>query len=252
VKPHDTLPYPSLKGGDNTLRQAWEEQAGNWVRWARQSGHDSYWRFHRDAFLSLLPPPGRLTLDIGCGEGRLARDLKAGGHRVVAIDASPTLVANAREADPLMDVLLADAARLPLSDQAADLVVAFMSLQDMDDMVGAVGEAFRVLGPEGRFCLAVVHPLNSAGKFSSEAADAPFTIAGDYFARHLYSDAIERDGLPMTFHSQHRPLEAYFSALEQAGFLVEAVREVTVGQGSLQDPRDPRWLRIPCFSMSAL
>jgi len=165
----------------------------------------------------------------------------------MAIDASPTLVAHAREADPSMDVRLGDGARLPLPDQAADLVLAFMSLQDMDDMVGAVREAFRVLGPEGRFCLAVVHPLNSAGKFSSEAADAPFTIAGDYFARHLYSDAIDRDGLPMTFHSQHRPLEGYFSALEQAGFLVEAVREVTVGQGSLQDPRDPRWLRIPLF-----
>src|SRR6266851_262215 len=203
------------QGGDNTLQQGWEEQARNWVRWARQPGHDSYWRFHRDAFLSLVPSPGRLTLDIGCGEGRLARDLKAGGHRVMAIDASPTLVAHAREADPSMDVLLADAARLPLPDQTADLAVA--------------------------------HPLNSAGKFSSDAPDAPFIIADDYFARHTYSDAIEREGLPMTFHSQHRPLAGYFSALEQAGFLVEALREVTVGQGSLQDPRDPRWLRIPLF-----
>ncbi len=145
MKPRDTLPYRSPKGGDNTLRQAWEEQAGNWVRWARQPEHDSYWRFHRDAFLSLVPPPGRLTLDIGCAEGRLARDLKAGGHRVVAIDASPTLVAHAREAAPSMNVLLADAARLPLPDQAAYLAVAFMSLHDMDDMPGAIREAFRVL-----------------------------------------------------------------------------------------------------------
>ncbi len=229
------------------LQEAWEEQAANWVRWARQPGHDSYWRFHRDAFLSLVPPPGRLTLDIGCGEGRLARDLKARGHRVVAIDASPTLVAHAREADPSMDVLVADAARLPLQDQVADLGVAFMSLQDMDDMPGAVGETFRVLAAGSRFCLAVVHPLNSAGRFSSEASDAPFTIADDYLAPHSYTDAIERDGLPMTFHSQHWPLERYFSALEQAGFLVEALREVTVDRASLQDPRDPRWLRIPLF-----
>jgi len=229
------------------LQQAWEEQAENWVRWARQLGHDSYWRFHRDAFLSLVPPPGRLTLDVGCGEGRLARDLKSRGHRVVAIDASPTLVAHAREADPSMEVLLADAARLPLPDHAADLVVAFMSLHDMDDMLGAVSEAFRVLERGSRFCLAVVHPLNSAGKFSSQAPDAPFTIAGNYFEPHLYADAIEHDGLPMTFHSQHWPLERYFSALEQAGFLVEALREVTVDPASLRDPRDPRWLRIPLF-----
>ncbi len=46
---------------------------------------------------------------------------------------------------------------------------------------------------------------------------------------------------------QHWPLERYFSALEQAGFLVEALREVTVDQGSLREPRDPRWWRIPLF-----
>ena len=191
---------PAVRSQDNgwsvKLRQAWEEQAGNWVRWARQPGHDSYWRFHRDAFLSLLPPPGRLTLDVGCGEGRLARDLKARGHRAVAIDASPTLVAHARQADPSMDVLLADAARLPLPDQAADLAVAFMSLHDMDDMPGAVREAFRVVGPGSRFCLAIVHPLNSAGKFSSEAPDAPFTISGDYLEPHPYTDATSAMGCP--------------------------------------------------------
>lgn len=166
---------------------------------------------------------------------------------MVAIDASPTLVAHARDADPSMDVRLADAARLPLPDQAADLVVAFMSLQDVDDMPGAVREAFRVLGPGSRFCLAIVHPLNSAGKFSSDAPDAPFTVADDFLEPHPYTDAIERDGLPMTFHSQHRPRERYFSALERAGFLVEALREVTVDRGSLRDPQDLRRLRIPLF-----
>ena len=70
----------------------------------RTPGHDSYWQFHRDQFLRLLPPPGRQTVDIGCGEGRLARDLKDLGHRVVAIDSSPSLVAAAREFDPSMDI----------------------------------------------------------------------------------------------------------------------------------------------------
>ena len=31
-----------------TLRDAWDAEADNWVRWARAPGHDSYWRFHRD------------------------------------------------------------------------------------------------------------------------------------------------------------------------------------------------------------
>jgi ubiquinone/menaquinone biosynthesis C-methylase UbiE len=140
------------------LSIGWEAEARQWIQWAPTPGHDSYWRFHRDQFLRLLLPPGRQTLDIGCGEGRLARDLKELGHRIVGIDSSPSLVAAAREFDPSMDVRLADAAALPLDDACADLAVAFMSLQDIDGMPAAIQEAARVLAPGGRFCLAIVHP----------------------------------------------------------------------------------------------
>jgi SAM-dependent methyltransferase len=70
------------------LRDRWERDAADWIRWAREPGHDSYWRFHREPFLELVPPPRRLTLDIGCGEGRVTRDLRQLGHRVIGVDAS--------------------------------------------------------------------------------------------------------------------------------------------------------------------
>src|SRR5215510_6262321 len=202
------------------LRELWEAHACQWIEWARAPGHDSYWRYHRDQFLQIVPSPGRRTIDIACGEGRLTRDLKGLGHDVVGIDASPSLVAAAREADPLMDIRLADAGALPLDDASADLAIAFMSLQDIDDMAAAVREAARVLEPGGRFCVAIVHPINSAGRFeTNETADARFIIAGDYLGAFNYSDTIERDGRSMTLHSQHRPLESYFLAFEEAGLL---------------------------------
>src|SRR5262245_24605603 len=61
---------------------SWEDQAENWLAWARTPGHDAYWSY-RDLFFRLLPAPGRRTLEVGCGEGRVARDLAARGHRVV-------------------------------------------------------------------------------------------------------------------------------------------------------------------------
>jgi ubiquinone/menaquinone biosynthesis C-methylase UbiE len=146
------------------LGDFWEQQAKAWVRWAREPGHDSYWRFHRDRFLELLPPSGRLTADVGCGEGRLSRDLKELGHRVVAADRSPTMVRHAREADPELEVLEADAAALPLEDGAADLVVSFMALVNTDDLGAAVHEAARVLEPGGRYCVAIVHPLKAPAR----------------------------------------------------------------------------------------
>src|SRR5262245_10731616 len=79
-----------------------------------------------------------------------------------------SLVAAAREADPLMDIRLADAGALPLEDASADLAIAFMSLQDIDDMVAGVREVARVLEPGGRFCVAIVHPINSARTFRNQ------------------------------------------------------------------------------------
>src|SRR5262245_13017160 len=127
------------------LRERWEAHARQWIEWARAPGHDSYWRHHRDQFLHLLPPAGRLPVDIGCGEGRFTRHLKALGHRIIGVDASPSMVAAARELDPSVDVRLADATALPFGDASADLAVAFMSLHDIDEMPAAVREVARVL-----------------------------------------------------------------------------------------------------------
>jgi SAM-dependent methyltransferase len=229
------------------LRESWEAQAEQWIKWARTPGHDSYWRYHRDQFIRLLPPPRRRTVDVGCGEGRLTRHLKELGHDVIGIDASPSLVAAAREADSSMRLLLADATSIPLEDKCADLAVAFMSLHDVDAMPTAVKEVARILVPGGRLCLAIVHPINSCGRFEASTADACFVIPGDYLRPFRYSDQVERDGLSMTFHSQHRPLEAYFAALEEAGFFVEALREPSVPDQSVGSPAERRWQRLPLF-----
>ncbi|WP_456771203.1 methyltransferase domain-containing protein [Bradyrhizobium sp. USDA 4369] len=141
----------------------------------------------------------------------------------------------------------ADAAALPLADACADLVIAFMSLQDVDGMPAAIGEAARVLRCGGRFCMAIVHPLNSAGRFESLAPDAPFVIKGSYLEAFTSSDTVERDGLSMTFHSAHRPLQSYFAALESAGFLIEALREPSTPEQIITRDSSRRWLRVPLF-----
>ena len=230
-----------------SLREAWESQANNWIQWARTPEHDSYWRFHGRQFLSLVPQPGELTVDLGSGEGRVARELSKRGHHVVAIDASERLTAAAREADPSIPVIQADAAQLPIRDATADLVVAFMSLQDVDDMPSAVQEAGRVLRPGAGFCFAIVHPLNSAGSFMDESPDSPFVISGPYLESFRYEDRVERDGLEMSFFSDHRSLEAYFEALAEAGFVVERLREPSVPDEAALAPRQRRWQRVPLF-----
>jgi SAM-dependent methyltransferase len=224
-----------------SLRDAWEEQAPNWIRWAREPGHDSYWRFHRESFLESLPTPGRRTLDVGCGEGRVTRDLRDLGHRMVGVDQSSTMIAAAREADPEGEYLVANAAELPFEDSSFDLAIGFMVLMDLDDMAGAVAEVGRVLERRGRFVMAVVHPINSAGEFVPRHGvdDAPYVIQS-YLDRRPYSDRLARDGHEITFHSNHWTIEDYSRAFETAGFLMSEVREI-------YDDENPRWRRMPLF-----
>jgi SAM-dependent methyltransferase len=226
-----------------TLRDAWEAEARNWVDWARRPGHDSYWQFHRDRFIELLTPPVGRVLDVGCGEGRLPRDLKRLGYDVIGIDGSETLIAFAREADPDGDYRVADAADLPLPDGSVRLVTAFMSLHDVDDLEAAAAEAARVLEPGGHLCLAIVHPVNSAGRFEAHTPDAAFVIRDSYLDSRRYADVVERDGLRMRFTSVHRPLQAYAAALGSAGLLIERIVEVPDDT----DPPGDRWQRIPLF-----
>lgn len=202
----------------------WERWAERWVAWTRRQD-EAYWHESGPPFFELVPAAGRRTLDLGCGEGRVARDLKARGHEVVGIDASETLVQFAQEADPEGEYLVADAARLPFEDASFDLVVAFNTLMDFDDMSGAVREAARVLEHGGRLCACITHPMRDAGRFASSEPDAPFRIDGPYFGKRPFAATAKRGELEMRFEGWAYPLEDYTRALEDAGFLIESLRE---------------------------
>jgi hypothetical protein len=84
-----------------------------------------------------------------------------------------------------------------------------------------------------------------AGRFASREADAAFVVSGSYLGpRRPFEGTEERAGLEMTFRGWCYPLEAYARAFEDAGFLVETLREPV-------DPRDGvrQGRRLPWFLM---
>jgi SAM-dependent methyltransferase len=230
-----------------SLRDAWDRRAEAWAAFARTPGHDVWYeRLNLPAFLSLLPPPGEATLDLGCGEGRVGAVLAQLGHRVTGVEASAALAALAREHHEVVD---ADAAALPFPDRSFDLVLAFMSLHDMDDLPKVVAEAARVLVPHGRFCFAVEHPFQKAGGWvDADDPASPFVVDRAYLAERRSAAVVDRDGVRMEFVSADRPLDAYGRALAAAGLLVEAVREPVPDEELVRErPRMAKWRRIPIF-----
>ncbi|PIB77947.1 class I SAM-dependent methyltransferase [Mycobacterium celatum] len=213
-------------------RRHWSRVAQDWVAWARTPDHDAFWAY-RQSLAVFVGRGGGLALDVGCGEGRVSRELVALGYRVTATDPVQAMVDAAADADSAHGYVVAEASRLPFADASFDLVVAYNMLMDVDDLPGAVREMRRVMWPAARLIASVVHP------FTDAVADTD-----SYFDRRRFEGVEERDGLRMRFAGWSQPLEAYSAALTDTGLAITALRE------PVPDPVDERlerWTRMPLF-----
>jgi SAM-dependent methyltransferase len=207
------------------MSTGWEDRADGWIAWARKPSHDAY-SHYRDAFFDVLPAPSGRVLEVGCGEGRVTRDLRARGYDVVGLDAAPTLVAAAAATDPAGDYVVGTAESLPFDTGTFALVVAYNSLMDVDDMPGSVAEAGRVLRSRGRLCACVTHPVRERGVWEpTRDGSERFVVETSLFGTLRYSRHVSRDGLEFTFESRSYPLSAYAAAVARAGLLIEALHE---------------------------
>jgi SAM-dependent methyltransferase len=198
--------------------QSWEAVALEWAEYVR-SGGDKQFAWNAPPFFDSLPPPRGLTVEIGCGEGRVTRELRTRGYDVLAFDVSETLVALAREADPEGEYAVADAAALPITDGGVALVVAFNVLHQIANVPEAIAEVARVLASGGHFCFANVHPFATAGDFAADSDDFVVSSYCESFARTRPLGSAEITHF-------HRPLAEYVGALAAAGLLLESLGEV--------------------------
>lgn len=128
--------------------------------------------------------PGERVLDVACGTGvvtRLAAERVGAEGRVVGADVASDMieVARATPAPSGADIEWheADAASLPFSDGAFDVVLCQMGLPFVEDKLGALREMRRVLAPGGRVV------LNTPGTIQP-----PFEIMDEALVRHISPD----------------------------------------------------------------
>jgi SAM-dependent methyltransferase len=194
---------------------AWNEGASAWVERVREGlSHP-----HDASIRDLLPPPAGLTLDVGCGEGRLTRDLRALGYDVVGFDRSEALVEEARRADPDGRYDIAEIEALPVGDGEAQLLLCVNVLPHVVELEPAVRELARVLGGGATAVVGLLHPVAVAGTYDDDADE--LRLSG-YFDQ-------EAHGVPLGDHHvfhQHRTIEQYVRAFLAAGFVLADLREV--------------------------
>jgi SAM-dependent methyltransferase len=229
----------------NADREHWSRVAGEWIEWARAPNHDAFWAY-RESLIAFIGRGEGQALDVGCGEGRVSRELKSCGYRVTASDPVRELVNAAKEVGSADDYAVASGTDLPFADTSFDLVMAYNVLMDVEDVPATLKEIRRVLRPAGVLVVSIVHPFSDRGRFATAEATSPFVIQDGYFGCTRFEGTEERDGLQMRFAGWSMPLEAYATALEDAGLAITSLREPVPRAGEGWN-RMQRWTRIPLF-----
>jgi SAM-dependent methyltransferase len=96
----------------------------------------------------LQPQPGERILDLGCGDGFLTQRIAESGATVVGVDASPHMIAAARERG--VEAHLANGEALPFQNEF-NAVFSNAALHWMADQEAVIKGVHRALKPGGRF-----------------------------------------------------------------------------------------------------
>jgi demethylmenaquinone methyltransferase/2-methoxy-6-polyprenyl-1,4-benzoquinol methylase len=111
-------------------------------------GLDCWWRRQASEIVRQWQP--RRVLDLATGSGDLALTIarKLQQAEITGADFSPEMLALAQKKG-LTNTVVADALRLPFTDQSFDVVTVAFGLRNMADWGAALAEMARVLAPGG-------------------------------------------------------------------------------------------------------
>jgi ubiquinone/menaquinone biosynthesis C-methylase UbiE len=218
-------------------RVGWAELADWWDRKQGETG-DLWHRALIDPCLLEVVGDCRNkdVLDLGCGNGYLARRLARAGARVIAVDSSVRMIKNAKARDQGglgIRYIRSAATSLRLADAKFDVVYANMSLDDIADAEGAIKEVSRVLKAGGRFVASISHPCfdngsNSGWVMEKSAGEPPTVFRRIRGYRRSFPERclwkVEDRSAEYT-RWYHRPLSWYARAFRSSGLAITKLEE---------------------------
>ncbi len=147
-------------------------------------GMDGAWR--RRAVRAAGAGPGDAVLDVCCGTGDLALELRRAvgpSGRVVGLDFSPQMLAVARAKSSGVEWIEGDALALPFADDTFAAATVGWGVRNLSDRPGGFREMARVVRPGGHVvCLEMSQPPGWAAPFAHVWTDRAVPVLGRFVA----------------------------------------------------------------------
>ncbi|MFI5781611.1 class I SAM-dependent methyltransferase [Nocardia sp. NPDC051570] len=169
----------------------------------------------------LLGEGSGVCLDIGCGTGIFAEQVRGLGWEPVGVDLSGGML---RFAVSRLPVARADADALPIRDSSVAAAVAIMVHTDMPDYGSVVAEVARALRPGGSFVHVGVHPCFCGG-FADRGDPDAIVIRPGYADPHWTNRSWTDQGLRDKVGAAHLPLPQLLGTFVENGLILDAFIE---------------------------
>ena len=188
-------PMPS---NDQRIIASWHTNAAAWTSAVRGHQIESRRLVTDQAIVDTIASRAPSTvIDIGCGEGWLARALSQRGIRVLGLDAVPALIEQAQAAGggEFRVASYEEIATGPIPVRA-DLLVCNFSLIGKESVEGLMRAVPGLLTPRGTLLIQTLHPIIACGDLpyrdgwragSWQGFDAAFTDPAPWYFRTLGS-----------------------------------------------------------------
>ncbi|MDQ1532697.1 MAG: hypothetical protein QOF28_458 [Actinomycetota bacterium] len=174
------------------------------------------------------------VLDVGTGEGQVARRVaRSGARSVIGLDPTVGQLRVAVERGGGVSYGRAAAERLPVATGSIDAVVACLVFEHLPDHEVPLREVARVLRPGGRFVWCLNHPLlqtPGSGWIDDQILEEQYWRVGPYLDDDVSLEELEA-GVVLPF--VHRPLGRYVNTMIESGLVLTRMDEPAPPPGFL-------------------